>query len=61
SGVKVLATIHSDNVTQLKSKRGFDKIISNKIFDRYVVLSDAEGPGTLTNIYDANLKCVFCR
>ncbi len=61
SGVKVLASIHSDNITKLKQKRGFDKIINDKVFDRYVVLSDSEGPGTLTHIYDSNLKCIFCR
>jgi len=61
SGVKVLATIHSNNITQLKSKRGFDKIITDKVFDRYVVLSDNEGPGTLTHIYDENFKCIYCR
>jgi stage III sporulation protein AA len=61
SGVKVLATIHSDNINQLKQKRGFDKIMSDKLFDRYIILSDSEGPGTLTNIYDSNLKCLYCR
>jgi stage III sporulation protein AA len=61
SGVKVLATIHSDNISQLKLKRGFDKIIENKVFDRYIVLSDSEGPGTLTHIYDGNFKCLYCR
>ena len=61
SGVKVLATIHSDNMTQLKQKRGFDKVISDKLFDRYVMLSDSEGPGTLTHIYDSNFKCIYCR
>ncbi len=61
SGVKVLATIHSDNITNLKQKRGFGEIINNKIFDRYVVLSDSEGPGTLTNIYDSRFQCLYCR
>ena len=61
SGVKVLATIHSDNISQLKSKRGFEKIIQDKLFDRFVILSDSEGPGTLTHIYDSNLKCLYCR
>ncbi|MBQ7797717.1 MAG: Flp pilus assembly complex ATPase component TadA [Clostridia bacterium] len=61
SGVKVLATIHSDNINNLKQKRGFDKIIDDKVFDRYIVLSDSEGPGTLTHIYDGNLKCIYCR
>ncbi len=61
SGVKVLATIHSDSVTHLKQKRGFDKILSDKIFDRYIVLSDSEGPGTLTSIYDSKLQSLYCR
>ena len=61
SGVDVLATIHSNNITELKTKRGFDKVLENKVFDRYVVLSDSEGPGTLTHIYDSNFKCVYCR
>lgn len=61
SGVEVLATIHSNNITELKTKRGFDKVLENKVFDRYIVLSDSEGPGTLTHIYDSNLKCVYCR
>lgn len=61
SGVKVLASIHSDNITELKQKRGFDKIINNKVFDRYIVLCDKEGPGTLANIYDGNLNCLYCR
>lgn len=61
SGVKVLATIHSNNIAQLKQKRGFEQIINNKVFDRYIVLSDSEGPGTLAYIYDSNLKCIYCR
>lgn len=61
SGVKVLASIHSDNITELKQKRGFDKVINNKVFDRYIVLCDKEGPGTLANIYDGNLNCLYCR
>ncbi len=61
SGVKVLATIHSDNINQLRNKRGFDSILQQKVFERYIVLGEQEGPGTLVNIYDANLKCLYCR
>lgn len=61
SGVKVLATIHSDSVNQLKAKRGFGEILNNKVFDRYVVLSDKEGPGTLAYIYDNKFQCLYCR
>ena len=60
-GVKVLCTLHCDNINQLKTKKNFDKIFNNKVFDRYIFLSNLEGPGTLTSIYDANLKCIYCR
>ena len=58
-GVKVLATIHSDSIFQLKNKRGFEDVLKNKIFDRFIVLSCDNGPGTLTNIYDSKLQCLF--
>lgn len=61
SGVKVLATLHCDSIKQLREKKGFDIILENKIFDRFVLLSDIEGPGTLLGIYDARLQCLYCR
>ncbi|MFQ6752660.1 MAG: stage III sporulation protein AA [Clostridia bacterium] len=61
SGVSVIATIHALDINQLKKKRGFDYLIDNKIFDRYIVLSNDEGPGTMTNIYDEKLNCIYCR
>ena len=61
SGVSVVATIHAKNLNQLKKKPYFDKIIEEKFFSRFVVLSGDEGPGTLTNIYDEKLNCIYCR
>ncbi len=60
-GVKVLATIHSGNIQQLRQKRGFEEILCNHVFERYIVLSTDEGPGTLKAIYDAKLQCLYCR
>lgn len=60
-GVKVLATIHSDNIHSVKNKRGFDKIVENNIFERFVVLSCQEGPGTINGVFDNKFKCIFCR
>lgn len=60
-GVKVLATIHSGDMEQLRQKRKFDEILKNRIFERYILLSLDEGPGTLKAIYDAKLQCLFCR
>ncbi len=61
SGVKVIATIHSRDILELKKKRFFDNLIDNKIFDRFIVLTNDEGPGTMTNIYDEKLNCIYCR
>ncbi len=60
-GVNVVATIHAKNISQLKHKRGFDEIINNKIFSRFVVLTNDEGPGTLTHIYDEKLNCLYSK
>lgn len=60
-GVKVLATIHSGDIRQLKQKRKFDEVVANKVFDRYVLLSLDEGPGTLKAIYDGKFQCLYCR
>ena len=61
SGVNVVATIHAKDIKQLKQKQGFDFILANKFFSRFVVLTSDEGPGTLTNIYDENLNPIYCR
>ncbi len=60
-GVNVVATIHAKDINQLKKKVGFDEIINNKFFSRYVVLTNDEGPGTLSAIYDDRLNCIYCK
>lgn len=57
SGVEMLASIHSDDLDTFQKKESFQKIIEQKVFKRYVVLSKREGPGTFEGIYDEN----FCR
>ena len=55
----MLATIHAEDIKQLKNKRGFDEILANKLFDRYIVLTSIKGPGTLSAIYDNKLQCIY--
>ncbi len=61
SGVNIIATIHALDINQLKKKNNFDKIIDQRYFSRFIVLSCDEGPGTLTKIYDERLNCIYCR
>ena len=57
-GVKVIATIHADNILDLKNKPRFQNILTNKLFDRFVVLSGVDGPGTLIGVYNENFECL---
>lgn len=57
-GVRLLASIHARSIEDLRIKKGFDDILSNKIFDRFVVLSSREGVGTIEGVYDENLRCI---
>lgn len=55
SGVKVIASIHANSVFDLKKKSAFSDIIYNNLFDRYIVLSCANGVGTIEGVYDEKL------
>ena len=58
SGVSVIATIHANNVEDLKNKPAFERILSHKLFDRYVVLSNNGGIGNCEGVYNENLICI---
>ncbi|MBQ9795886.1 MAG: Flp pilus assembly complex ATPase component TadA [Clostridia bacterium] len=60
-GVNVVATIHAKDINQLRKKIGFDEVLDKKFFTRFVVLTNDEGPGTLSAIYDEKLNCIFCK
>lgn len=52
SGVKILASTHSDCIESFLKKSAFKELIEEKIFSRYVVLSMREGPGTFEGVFD---------
>ena len=59
-GVNVMATTHADSLVTLKKKVGFEKILKDKVFSRYVILSLREGPGTLEGVYNENFERLPC-
>ncbi|MBE5757383.1 MAG: stage III sporulation protein AA [Clostridiales bacterium] len=58
SGVKVISTIHASNIYDLKNKPLFRRVLESKMFDRFVVLSNSDGVGTVDGIYNENLKFI---
>ena len=59
SGVKILASIHSDSIENLNKKPFFKPLILDKVFQRYVLLSTRNGPGTIEGIYNENFSRVL--
>ena len=55
---KIKSTIHAKDIDDLKLKTSFENILKEKIFDRYVVLSSRNGPGTVEGVFDENLRCI---
>lgn len=55
SGVKVIASIHASSVFDLKKKEAFLDILKSNLFDRFVVLSNEGGVGTIEGVYDEKL------
>ena len=55
-GVNLLASAHCDNLDNFMKKPSFTKLIEEKIFKRYVLLSLKDGPGTLEGVYNENFS-----
>lgn len=59
SGVGVIATAHAKNMEELKSKPYFEKLLKEKIFQRFVCLSKRNGVGTIEGVFDENSFALF--
>lgn len=59
AGVKIVASAHGYNVSERKCRREVLKLLEEKVFERYIVLGNAKGPGTLVEVFDGtNMKPV---
>ena len=52
AGVKIITTAHGYNISELKIRREVIGLIEQKVFERYIVLSNSKGPGTVAEIID---------
>lgn len=59
SGVKVIATVHANNLRELEGKKEFKGLLDKGCFERYVVLSNKNGAGTCDGIFDENKTCIY--
>lgn len=62
AGVKIISTAHGYSISQLKTKKEVLSLIEEKVFERFIVLSAANGPGTLEEVVDGrNMNVIFRR
>ncbi len=52
SGCSILATIHGSSIDDVRTRPMLRKLVDQRIFDRYVVLGNSNGVGTIENIFD---------
>lgn len=56
AGIKLIMTTHGTSLEEAKNRPSLKAIIDQNIFQRFIVLSRAHGPGTITHILDGNGK-----
>jgi len=62
AGVKIVTTAHGYSISQLKLRKEVLSMLEEKVFDRLVVLSCKNGPGTLEEVIDgSSMKFLYRR
>nr|WP_132281996.1 stage III sporulation protein AA [Natranaerovirga hydrolytica] len=56
SGCKLICTVHGQSIDDVKQKPLLDKLVANKIFERYIILSNKKTIGEITDIYNQKLE-----
>ena len=60
AGVRIVTTAHGYNISELKSRREVLMLMEDKVFERYIVLDDSEGPGTMSEVVDGtDMKVIW--
>lgn len=51
-GCGILATVHGSSIDDIRTKPVLRKLVEEKVFDRYIVLGNSQGLGTVESIFD---------
>lgn len=61
-GCKMLATVHGTSLEEIKEKPVLGRLVEEERFQRYIVLGNRRGVGSVEGIYDENGRCLSdCR
>ncbi len=51
-GCKLIATVHGNSIDDIRNRPGLRKLVDEKIFERYIVLSNRQEIGGIQTIFD---------
>lgn len=51
-GCKIIATVHGSSIEDIRNKPIFGRLVEEKVFERYIVLSNRKGVGNVEQIFD---------
>ena len=60
-GCQILATVHGSSIDDVKNKPVLRKLVEEKLFKRFIVLSGEEKPGVVQNIFDERGSVLYDR
>lgn len=58
-GCKMLATVHGKSLEEIRDKPILGTLVKEKRFERYIVLGNQKGVGSVEGIYDENGRSIF--
>lgn len=59
-GCRILATIHGTSMEDIRKKPGLGRLLQEEVFDRYVILGNKNGPGTILDLCDRKGRSLLC-
>jgi len=54
AGIKLIMTTHGESLDEIRKRPTLKTILNEKIFQRYIVLSRSQGPGTISCVMDSD-------
>lgn len=54
AGVKIITSVHGRDLAEIKRKPNLEELIEQKLFQRYIILSRKQGPGTIEAVLGAD-------
>ena len=59
-GCRILATAHGASMEEIGQRPGLRDFLENRMFERYLVLGNERGPGTLNGVFDSRGRRLLC-